>query len=231
MIIAINDIKNLILFFSARFRSNDEPLIPHKPSNVDFDLLEEWQEHKEGWPEFIIQALDNDLDEILGLDKTGLARYFWTKYFNSLDVCNDYVYHMITNYIIMHDLLGLIRSKNLVMALWDHWIGFEEQLSDIKTGRLTLSGLAQEHENFNNLKTKTLNTESDEAESWCDLLLIRKNEEMLGFEPFDENHLYHYVFKLLVGAKWRSFTRESGEQQLDFLKKELSKEIEIPSFD
>lgn len=229
LMVAMNDVRNLIMYFASRHGKYTGNKLPYEPSLMDYHQIDEWQMHKTVWPDFLSRLMEDHQTEFVNLSEIELTRFFWTSYYNALEDEAPYLRQVMQNYIIMHDLLGLIRSKNLDLGLWDHWIGYEEQLEDLKSGRLTLSGMAQEHENFNNLKTKSLETEPEEAESWCDELLIRKSEALLGHLPFDIEHVLHYTFRLIIGAKWREMQKENGKERFEVLKEELINEIQIPS--
>ncbi|MEQ9148365.1 MAG: DUF2764 family protein, partial [Cytophagales bacterium] len=229
MILVKNDIRNIVNFYSNKNGTLTGNKMPYQPALMNPQELEEWTIYKDLWPEFLKILMEDFQTEITGMSEKELTRFFWGAYYNALENMNPFLKEVMQNYVIMHDILGLIRSKNLGLGLWDHWIGYESQLEDLKSGRLTLSGMSHEHENFNNLKTKTLDAEPWEAESWCDDLLIRKSQELLGHNPFDMEHLLFYTFKLLVGAKWREMTSDNGNKRFDFLKDQLISEIEIPS--
>jgi hypothetical protein len=229
MVFVMNDIKNLITYFSNETSLGDKNNSVFEPALVPYESLEEWEDHAENWPEFLISILENRMEELQTKSKIELTKMLWTEYYHALNSCQDFLKGCMQNYIMMHDLLGLIRSKNLEVALWDHWIGFNSQLEDIRSGRLTLSGLAQEHENFNNLKIKTLESEPEEAEKWCDSLLIRVSEEKLKQLPFSIDHLIHYCYKIVLGSKWRAMNDEKGQARLSFLRDQLVNEIKIPS--
>jgi hypothetical protein len=229
MMLVMNDIRNLIMYFTSKHGKYTGNKLPFSPSLMEYQQIDEWQLQKSVWPDFLVKLMEDHQAEFVNLNETEITRFFWSAYYDALEKEDPYLREVMQNYIIMHDLLGLIRSKNLDLGLWDHWIGYEEQLEDLKSGRLTLSGMAQEHENFNNLKTKSLETEPGEAESWCDDLLIRKSGALLGHMPFDIEHLLHYTFRLIIGAKWREMQKENGRQRFDVLKEELIKEIQIPS--
>ncbi len=229
MILVKNDIRNIVNYFSNKNGTLTGNKMPYIPALMNSQELEEWTLYKDLWPEFLRVLMEDFQSEITSMSEKELTRFFWGAYYDALENMNPYLKEVMQNYVIMHDILGLIRSKNLGLGLWDHWIGYESQLEDLKSGRLTLSGMSQEHENFNNLKTKTLDSEPWEAETWCDDLLIRKSQELLGHNPFDMEHLLFYTFKLLVAAKWKEMTLENGNKRLDFLKEQLISEIEIPS--
>ena len=229
MIVVKNDIRNIVIHFASKNGTLSGNPMPYRPSLMPIEQIDEWTYSKELWPDFLVNIMEEFQAEIPNMSETELTRLLWGEYYDELENHNPFLREIMQNYVIMHDILGLIRSKNLDLGLWDHWIGYVSQLEDIKSGRLTLSGMAQEHENFNNLKSKTLDAESWEAESWCDELLIRKSEQLLGILPFDTEHLLHYTYKLLFGAKWRELNKEHGKARFEFLKKELIKEIDIPS--
>lgn len=229
MILVKNDIRNIVTFFSKKNGTLTGNPLPYQPSLMNPQDLEEWTIHKDIWPDFLVELMEDNQAEIPGMSEKELTRFLWGEYYTVLGNMDPYLRVVMQNYVIMHDILGLIRSKNLDLGLWDHWIGNESELEDLKSGRLTLSGMAQEHENFNNLKSKTLDADPWEAESWCDDLLLRKSQELLGHMPFDMEHLLFYTFKLLVGAKYREMNTENGQERFAFLKKELINEIEIPS--
>ena len=229
LVFAVNDIRNIIMHFSLKSMSYSGNSIPYYPSLMNYDDIEEWELYKFLWPEFLIELLEDHFQEFASKSEAELTKVLWNSYFDALNSQRPFLRQIMHNYIIMHNLLGLIRSKHMELGLWEHWIGFESQLEDLKSGRLTMSGLAQEHENFNNLKSKSLDSEPEEAESWCDALLIKKGEELLGHMPFDMEHLLHYCFRLLIAAKWRTLQKEDGLRRFDFLKNELIKEIVIPS--
>ncbi len=228
LMLSVNDIRNLIIYFTNKSGTSIGNPLPYSPSLIKLEEFEDWKNYKEILPEFLYRILDEKFSELSNLNEADLTSFLWTEYFKEIELQKSHLKLLMQNYIVMHDLLGLIRSKNLNLGLWDHWIGFEAQLEDLKSGRLTISGLAQEHENFNNLKIKSLESEPMEAESWSDELLIRKSAENLGSLPFDEAHLLHYTFKLLIGSKWRSFQNEEGLSRLNKLKSDLISDIKIP---
>ncbi len=229
MILVKNDIRNIVNFYAKKNGGLTGNSMPYRPSLMNIQDIEEWTLNKDQWPDFLVELMEDNQAEMPNMSETELTRLFWGAYYVELEKMKPYLRQLMQNYVIMHDILGLIRSKNLGLGLWDHWIGYESQLEDLKSGRLTLSGMAQEHENFNNLKSKSLDAEPWDAETWCDDLLIRKSQALLSHMPFDMEHLLFYTFKLLVGAKWREMSIENGKNRFEYLKQELINEIQIPS--
>lgn len=227
LIVVQNDLRNLVIHFENKRKSYTGNAMPYEPCLMEYDLISEYLEYVDLWPDFLVEVLENT-ENIAERSEPELISLLWNAYYDELEKQRPFLKEIMQNYIIMHNLLGLIRSKNLDLPLWNHWIGFESQLEDIKSGRLTLSGLAYEHENFNNLKIKTLDTEPEEAEHWCDKLLIDKSAELLGIDIFDIDHLLHYTFKLMIAAKWKENNSKLGRQRIDELKEILTKEIQIP---